>query len=135
MKQLDCRLAIWSLNGTPRRPRSDDAGGDEEDVVGGWDGFAIEEGVAGGDELFEVAGGEDQPGSGAAVAFGQGEAEAAGAAGDEDDLAGAAPGAVGFQGVGGCRGYDAGENLSGVEGGSGFLHDWLDAVLRIAAFV
>ena len=67
-----------------------EVGGDEEDVVGGLDGAAIEEGMAGGDELFDVAGGEDEFGSGAAVAFGEGETEAAGASGDEDDLAGAA---------------------------------------------
>ena len=99
-----------------------EVGGDEEDVAGGLDSSAIEEGVAGGDELFDVAGGEDEFGSGAAVAFGQREAEAAGAAGDEDDLAGAAPHGVGFQGVGGCRGEDGGKNLSGVQGGSGFFH-------------
>ena len=45
--------------------------------------------VAGADELFEVAGGEDEFGSGAGVAFGEGEAEAAGASGDEDDLSAA----------------------------------------------
>jgi hypothetical protein len=86
------------------------------------DGSAIEEGVTGGDEFFDVAGGEDEPGAGASVAFGQGEAEAAGAAGDEDDLARTAFEGAGSQGVGGCGGYDAGENLSGVEGGSGFFH-------------
>ena len=64
--------------------------GDEEDVVGRLDGSAIEEGVAGGDELFDITRGEDESGSGATVAFSEGEAEAAGAAGDEDDLAGAA---------------------------------------------
>ncbi len=37
-----------------------EVGGDEEDVVGGLDGSAVEEGVAGGDEFFEVAGGEDE---------------------------------------------------------------------------
>ena len=42
------------------------------------------------DEFVDVAGGEDEFGSGAGVAFGEGEAEAAGASGDEDDLAGAA---------------------------------------------
>jgi hypothetical protein len=99
-----------------------EVGGDEKDVVGGLDGSAIEEGVAGGDEFFYVAGVEDEPGPGAAVAFGESEAEAAGAAGDQDDLAGAAPHGVGFQGVSGCGGYDAGENLGGVEGGSGLLH-------------
>jgi hypothetical protein len=86
------------------------------------DGSAIEEGVAGGDELFDVAGGKDEFGSGAAVAFGQGKAEAAGAAGDENDPAGRAFGRAGSQGVGGCCGDDAGENLSGVEDGSGFFH-------------
>jgi hypothetical protein len=96
--------------------------GDEEDLAGGLDGSAIEEGVAGGDEFFDVAGGEDESGSGAAVAFGEREAEAAGGAGDENDLPGAASEGVGSQGVGGCCGYDAGENLSGVEGGSGFFH-------------
>ena len=67
-----------------------EVGGDEEDVVGGLDGSAIEEGAAGADELFDIAGGQDEFGSGAAIALGQGKAEAAGAAGDEDHLAGAA---------------------------------------------
>ena len=103
-----------------------EVGGDEEDLVGGLDGAAIEEGAAGG---------EDESGSGAAVAFGEREAEAAGAASDEDDLVGAASEGVGSQGVGGCCGYDAGENLSGVEGGSGFFHGWLDAVWPVIVLV
>jgi hypothetical protein len=69
-----------------------EVGGDEEDVVGRLDGSAVEEGVAGGNEFFDVAGGEDEFGSVAAVAFGLGEAETAGAAGDEDDLAWTAAG-------------------------------------------
>ena len=60
----------------------------------GW--LVLEEGVAGADELFEIAGGEDESGSGAGVALGQGEAEATGAPGDEDDLVGGA-----------CRGGEA----------------------------
>jgi len=95
----------------------------EEDVVGGLDGFAIEEGLASADEFFDIAGGQDQLGSGAAVAFGECEAEAAGAPGDKDDLTGAFPGA-GLEGVGCCDGDDAGENLGGVEGGSRFVHSY-----------
>ena len=63
-----------------------EVGGDEEDVVGGVDGAAGEEGVPGGSEFVVVAGGEDEFGSGAAVALGEGETKAAGASGDEDDL-------------------------------------------------
>jgi len=100
-----------------------EVGGDEEDIVGRLDGSAIEEGVAGGDEFFDVAGGEDELGSGAAVALGEGEAEAAGAAGDEDDLAGASLWGVRPKSVGGCSSSDAGEELRGVEDGSGLLHD------------
>ena len=54
-----------------------EVGRDEEDVVGGLDGFAIEESVASADEFFDIASGEDEFGSGAGVAFGEGEAEAA----------------------------------------------------------
>jgi hypothetical protein len=96
--------------------------GDEEDIVGGVDGFAIEEGVAGGDKFVEVTGGENEPGAGAGVAFGECETEAAGAAGDEDDLFRAGFGGAGFEGIGcGSRG-DAGEDLCGVEDGTRFLH-------------
>jgi hypothetical protein len=103
-----------------------EVGGDEENVVGGLDGSAIKQGVAGGDELFDVSGGKNQFGAGATVAIGQGEAESAGAAGDEDDLAGASGGA-GLEGVSGGRGDDAGENLSGVKDGPGFLHELWEA--------
>jgi hypothetical protein len=77
------------------------------------------------EEFFDIAGGQDQLGSRAAVAFGECEAEAAGASGDKDDLTGAFRGA-GFEGVGGCccGGDDAGEDLGGVEGGSRFLHSY-----------
>ena len=67
-----------------------EVGWEEEDVVGGLDGVAREEGVAGVGEFFDVAGDEDELCSGAAVAVGEGEAEAAGASGDEHDLTGAA---------------------------------------------
>ena len=63
-----------------------EVGGDEEDVVGGEDGSAFEEQMTGAGELFDVAGGEDEFGSGAAEALGDGEAEAARASGDDDDL-------------------------------------------------
>lgn len=102
-----------------------EVGGDEEDIVGGQDGAAIEEGVAGGDEFFDVASGEDEFGSGAGVAFGEGEAEAAGASGDEDDLAWtAARCGARSEDVGGCSGCgdDAGEKLRGVKCGSGLFH-------------
>jgi len=97
-------------------------GGDEEDVFGECYGAAFEEGLAGGIQFVDVAGGQNEFGPGAGVAFGQGEAEAAGASGDEDDLAGAARCGVWFQGVGGGCGDDAGEDLSSVDGGSGFFH-------------
>ena len=73
--------------------------------------------MAGGDELFDVAGGEDEFGSGAAVALGQGEAEPAGASGDEDYLAGVAFWGAQLEGVGCGRGGDSGEELRGMEDG------------------
>ena len=41
---------------------------------------------------------------------------------EADDLAGATPDGAGLEGVRGDGGHDAGENLRGVEGGSGLLH-------------
>jgi len=99
-----------------------EVGGDEEDVVGGLNGLMGEEGVAGAGELVEIAGGENEPGAGAGVAFGQCEAEAAGAAGDENNLAGTALCGAGHQSVGSGCGGDAGEELHGLEGGSGLFH-------------
>ena len=100
-----------------------EVGGDDEDVVGRADGAAAEEGVAGGGELVVVAGSEDELGSGAAVSLGKGEAKAAGAAGDEDDLLACASIETGTESVGcRCRG-DAGEELGGVKCGFGFLHN------------
>ena len=64
-----------------------EVGGDEENVVGRLDGSAIEEGVAGVDELFEITGGEDEFGSGSGVAFCKSEAKATRASCDEHDLA------------------------------------------------
>src|SRR4051812_18737075 len=97
-------------------------GRDEENVVGGLDGLVVEEGLAGGDEFFDVAGGEDELGSSAAVAFGKRQAEAAGASSYDDDAAGAVWGRFGFQGPGGGHGDGAGENLSSVAGGSRGFH-------------
>ena len=79
--------------------------------------------MASGGELFDVARGENEFGSGAGVSIGECETEAAGAAGDQDDLAGAARGGPRPQGVGGGCGDDAGEELSGAESGSGVFHD------------
>jgi hypothetical protein len=116
-----------------------EVGGEKKDVVGGLEGFAIEEGLAGGDELVGIAGGEDESGSGAGVTLGQSEAEAAGAAGDKDDFAWAHGGAR-VQHEGDCcgGGNDASENLHGMEGGSGLLHSFSDAErgdeLRIPEF-
>ncbi len=97
-----------------------EVGGDEEDVVGGLDGLAFDEEVTGADELVEIAGGEDEFGSGAAEALGEGEAEAAGGPGDDDDLV--ALRGAGLESVGCCCGDDAGEELGGEEGGAGLLH-------------
>lgn len=63
-----------------------EVGGDEEDVVWGADGVALEERAAGAREFLLVAGREDEAGTGAGVTLGEGQAEAAGAAGDDDDL-------------------------------------------------
>ena len=90
-------------------------------------GATREERVAGLGEFVDVAGDEDELCSRAAVAVGEGEAETAGASGDEDDLTGAALFWAWHQSVGSCCGDDAGENLSGMEYGSGGLHNWLDA--------
>jgi len=101
-----------------------EVGGDEEDVVGGFDGSAVQEGVASSGELFKVACSEDEFGSGSGVALGESEAEAAGTSGDEDDLAGAPPGGGWPKRVGGCCGEDSGDDLSGVECGSGPFHGY-----------
>ena len=60
-----------------------EVGWDEENVVGGLDGVAFEQAFAGLDELFGIAGDEDETGAGASVALGEGETKAAGASGDE----------------------------------------------------
>jgi len=99
----------------------------QEDIVGGLDGFAREESVAGVGEFFYVAGDEDDLCSGAAVAVGEGEAETTGASGDEYDPTGAALWRSWPQRIGSGCGDDAGENLSGMEYGSGCLHNCLDA--------
>lgn len=64
-----------------------EVGGNEEDVICGLDGVALEENRTGGGEFVRISSGQDELRPGAAVAFGEGEAETAGAAGDEDDLA------------------------------------------------
>jgi hypothetical protein len=91
--------------------------GDEKDIIGGLDGLAIEEGVARGDEFFDVSGSEDEFGSGATVALGQGEAESTGAAGDEDNLPGAPFWGAQLKGVSCCYGGDSGEEMRGMEDG------------------
>ena len=60
-------------------------GGQEEDVVGMFDGFVREEGLASFGEFVGVSRDEDEFGAGAAEAVRQGKAEAAGATGDKDD--------------------------------------------------
>ncbi len=62
--------------------------GDEEDVVFVADVAGCEEAVAGEFELVGVASSEDELDAGAAEPVGEREAEAAGAAGDDGDLAG-----------------------------------------------
>lgn len=94
-----------------------EVGWDDENVVGGVDGAAAEEGVSGGAEFVVVAGGEDEFGPGAAVTVGKCEAKAAGASGDEDDLLSDTSIGAGAQGIGGSCGGDAGEELGGVECG------------------
>jgi len=105
-----------------------EVGRDEEDVVGGLDGVAFEQGFAGLGEFFDVAGGEDETGAGASVALCQGETETAGAAGDEDDFAAVADTSLRSDGVGsgcgcdaGCCRGGAGQDLDGVEDGSQLL--------------
>jgi hypothetical protein len=99
-----------------------EVGGDEKDVVGGLDGLAGEKRVAGEDELVLIAGGEDEFGSRATVTVRQRKAEAAGAAGDEDDLAWATFCRARHESVDGCGGDDAGGDLRGLECDSGLLH-------------
>jgi hypothetical protein len=91
--------------------------GDEEDVVGGADGAALKEQKTGACEFFDAAGGEDEFSSGASEAFGYGEAEAAGASGDDYDLI--AGGGFGHEGPRCSGGGDAGEE---VDCGGGLLH-------------
>ena len=83
-------------------------GGNEKDVVGRLDGVALEQGFAGLGEFFYVAGGEDEAGSGASVALGQGETEAAGTSGDEYDSPPVAGASLHRNGVGSGCGRDAG---------------------------
>ena len=99
-------------------------GGNEKNVVGGLDGAAVEEGVACGDELVKIAGGEDKSGSGLSVALGERETEAAGASSDENNLAGAPLWRLRREGVDGGRGDDAGEDLRGMKCCSGFGADF-----------
>ena len=98
-----------------------EVGGDEEDVFAGLDGAGVEESVAGAVELGGIAGGEDEAVAGFAESVGEAEAEAAGAAGDDDDLPGEAPG---FAESDGGRGYggDACKELQGGKGATGLLH-------------
>jgi len=107
-----------------------EVGGDEEDVVGGEDGLALEEQMPGSGEFLDLAGGEDEFGAGSAEALGYGEAQAARASGDDYDLF--AAGGAGHEGPGCCRRSHAGEDL---EGGGGLLHrcpmmlEWGDSSL------
>lgn len=91
-----------------------EVGGDEEDVVRGEDGAALEEEMPGAGEFFEVTGGEDEAGTGASEALGEGEAEATGASGDDDDLAVARGAGQKRPGRRSC--CDSGEELEGVDG-------------------
>jgi hypothetical protein len=102
-----------------------EVGWDEEDIVSGLDGVALEKGVAGSGEFVHVAGGEDESGSGATIALGEGKAKASGAAGDEDDLILLVSlYRARYEGVGGGGGGDAGEYLSGAKSCGGLLHDY-----------
>jgi hypothetical protein len=103
-----------------------EVGGDEENVVGGLDGFARQKGVTGAGQLFLIAGGEDELGPRAGVALSQSEAEAAGAAGDEYDLTGTTSPGPREQSIGGCGSDEASDNLGGMEDGSGLLHGFLE---------
>jgi MerR family transcriptional regulator/heat shock protein HspR len=97
-----------------------EVGGDEKDRLGGADSVAFEQGVAGGDELVDVAGGEDEATAAAAKAFGEGEAESARAAGDKNDFIFVSTACGGRdKGVGGgC----CGQATKDLECGRGSLH-------------
>ncbi len=65
-------------------------------------------------ELGEVSGGEDELVAGAGEAMSESEAEAPGAAGDDDDLAGARGAGAECVGCGGCGGEEGeGEEAAG----------------------
>ena len=103
---------------------------DEEDLVGGRDTAFLEESLLGVIELDGIAGGEHEAGSGPAEAAGEREAEAAGAAGDEDDVSGGVdvPGASAArardQETGGAsESGEAGKDRGGGHGAERFFHD------------
>ena len=74
------------LNQAGSLSRIGEIGWDEEDIVGGSDRLALKKNRAGGGEFIGVAGSENEFGSGAAIAFSQGETEAARASGNDDHL-------------------------------------------------
>jgi hypothetical protein len=78
---------------------------------------ALQQGVSRLDELVDVAGGEDKTAAGTAEALGEGETEATGAAGDEDNsvFAGSACGTRSESVGGGCGGQ-ATEDRQGCRG-------------------
>jgi len=100
--------------------------GDEEDVVFVGDAAALQQVDAGMFEFVSVAGGEDEFEAGAPEAMGDGEAESAGAAGDDGDLGGIVALARGQKGIdsGGCQG---GRDDGKSEVGSRLLHGEWDA--------
>jgi hypothetical protein len=100
--------------------------GDEEDVVFVGHAAALQQVDAGVFEFVRVAGGEDEFEAGAPEAMGDGEAEAARAAGDDGDLRGIVALACGQKSVGGSRckgGCDEGQR----EVGSRVFHGERDA--------
>ncbi len=92
--------------------------GDEEDVVFVGDVAGVEEFVAGEFEFVGVACGEGEFEAGAAEAVGEREAEAAGSAGDDGDLAGDKAGREGGEGVDDCGGCGDGS------GEGALVHGW-----------
>jgi len=97
-------------------------GGEEENIVGILDGVVSEEGVAGVGEFVGVPGDKDELCSGAAKSVCESETEASGAAGNEDYPAAVTLFGSRHEGAGCGDGGDSGEDLRGVECGSGGLH-------------
>ena len=111
------------LNQSGSLSRIGEIGWDEEDIVGGLDRLALKKNRAGRGEFIGVAGSENEFGSGAAIAFSQGETEAARASGNDDHLIFVSVPCLAVEkfAKGGC-GHDSGGDLSGVGDGARSFH-------------